>query len=389
MINGIGINWRIGSFYGWGVFGLNLAIELVRKSKIPVILLQQPAPLDLNVAHQLLLSSRIDEARRLERSLKKGSKASAKINASIIHPAAFDFDLFGAKNIKGEADFCFIFFENTDFTSEGIARANVFEAVLAGSQWNKDVLADKGVKDVKLAHQGVDLSLFHPAPKRDIFPNRFIIYSGGKLEYRKGQDIVVEAFKIFHQRHDDALLFVNWQNMFPDIGVEITRGGIVEVEPQKLGSKKGLDIDRWLIECGLREDSFIDCGLVPNKDLPNLIRECDLALFTSRSEGGTNLSAMEALACGVPTVLSANTGHLDLIIDSNCYVLEHQSQCLPSDTFTGTEGWGQSSVEELLDILEDAYQNRTNALEIGNSGAKSMKNWAWSRQIDHLVKVIS
>ena len=50
-----------------------------------------------------------------------------------------------------------------------------------------------------------------------------------------------------------------------------------------------------------------------NRQLPHLIKQADVAVFASRCEGGTNLMAMETLACGVPTLISANTGHLDLL----------------------------------------------------------------------------
>src|SRR3546814_1575573 len=55
-----------------------------------------------------------------------------------------------------------------------------------------------------------------------------------------------------------------------------------------------------------------------------IVREMDAALFLSRCEGGTNLVAMECMACGVPTVLSANTGHLDLVGSGVCIPLETQ-----------------------------------------------------------------
>ena len=38
-----------------------------------------------------------------------------------------------------------------------------------------------------------------------------------------------------------------------------------------------------------------------NRQLPHLIT-ADVAVFASRCEGGTNLMAMETLACGVPTL---------------------------------------------------------------------------------------
>ena len=41
-----------------------------------------------------------------------------------------------------------------------------------------------------------------------------------------------------------------------------------------------------------------------------VMQEADVALFPNRCEGGNNLVALEAIASGVPTILSANTGHL-------------------------------------------------------------------------------
>ena len=51
----------------------------------------------------------------------------------------------------------------------------------------------------------------------------------------------------------------------------------------------------------------------PNVGMPHVLHEADVALFPNRAEGGTNLVAMECLASGIPTILSANTGHLDLL----------------------------------------------------------------------------
>ena len=64
-----------------------------------------------------------------------------------------------------------------------------------------------------------------------------------------------------------------------------------------------------------RNNQVLDLGRVPNAGMPRILRECDVAVFPNRAEGGTNLVAMKCMACGVPTILSANTGHLDLIRD--------------------------------------------------------------------------
>ena len=54
-------------------------------------------------------------------------------------------------------------------------------------------------------------------------------------------------------------------------------------------------------------------GLLNSAQMASLLKQADIAVFPNRCEGGTNLVAMEAIACGIPTVLSANSGHLDLM----------------------------------------------------------------------------
>ena len=72
-------------------------------------------------------------------------------------------------------------------------------------------------------------------------------------------------------------------------------------------------ISPWLEVNGIPRSNVCLLPCVVNRQLPHLIKQADVAVFASRCEGGTNLMAMETLACGVPTLISANTGHLDLL----------------------------------------------------------------------------
>jgi glycosyltransferase involved in cell wall biosynthesis len=110
-----------------------------------------------------------------------------------------------------------------------------------------------------------------------------------------------------------------------------------------------------------------------------VLREMDVALFPNRAEGGTNLVAMECMACGVPTILSANTGHLDLIEDGNCYPLTQQAPVAGQGAGVGpVPGWGESDVEEILDALERAYRDRSDARRRGRKGAEKLQDLTWA-----------
>jgi glycosyltransferase involved in cell wall biosynthesis len=98
---------------------------------------------------------------------------------------------------------------------------------------------------------------------------------------------------------------------------------------------------------------------------------------------------MECMASGLPTILSANSGHLDLISDERCYPLRRQHPALPSSQFRGVEGWGESDVEEMIETLEDVYQRRADAAARGEEAARFMTGFSWRNQIGALLDSIA
>jgi glycosyltransferase involved in cell wall biosynthesis len=120
-----------------------------------------------------------------------------------------------------------------------------------------------------------------------------------------------------------------------------------------------------------------------------LLREMDAAVFPNRAEGGTNLVAMECMACGVPSIVSANTGHLDLMRDGACVPLTRQGKLPgPAPFVAGTEGWGESDVDEIVAALEALYADRARAAEVGRRGAALMAGWSWANQARLLKEAI-
>ena len=85
--------------------------------------------------------------------------------------------------------------------------------ILAGSSWCVERLREKGIGPCETLIQGIDPGIFSPIPdEKPSAKDFFVIYSGGKLELRKGQDIVIRAVKTMQERHKD-ILFVNcWYN---------------------------------------------------------------------------------------------------------------------------------------------------------------------------------
>jgi glycosyltransferase involved in cell wall biosynthesis len=383
----IGITWSIGSPTGWGVYGWNLALQLRRNPQIKPILLAPPTQHQnlLNPLHHNLLNNLFNEHHKWQ---------------NLIHNTpqniVFDFPVLSAlgnsfskpqQKFKGNPHIGMIFFENTQISPQALANGRNYDLIITGSTWNEKVLRNYGLTHVKTLIQGIDPTIFHPAPKSNLFGDRFVIFSGGKLEYRKGQDLVIAAFKIFRQRHHEALLLTAWHNFWPQFMQGLETTGNVNGLPQITPDKRLL-IKEWLVNNGIPSDAVIDLGAIPNHLVGQILREADVSVFPNRCEGGTNLAAMESLACGIPTILSHNTGHLDLIEQIPCYPLHYQAKVKPNSMFPGVDNWGDSSIEEIVETLETIYQHREEAKRKGEAAAIFMQNLTWAKQADKLLNII-
>jgi glycosyltransferase involved in cell wall biosynthesis len=296
-----------------------------------------------------------------------------------------------AQRLKGSPDVGVVFFESGTLSPDAVEAAGRLPLIITGSSWNQQVMARHGLTNTALCLQGVDRGLFHPAPVEKLFADRFVIFSGGKLEYRKGQDLVVAAYKIFQQRHPDALLLTAWANLWPDGMKMLARSPHVEGIPA-VRPDRSLAVDSWLVQNGLPASSFIDLGGMPNLQVPQVLRQADVGLFPNRCEGGTNLVAMEAMACGMPVILSNNTGHSDLIAQDDdtptCWSLDMQ---LPLGDLTGDPffaDWGESALDEIVALLEKAYQDQAERRRRGAAAARFMETWSWSHRIGELLTAV-
>jgi glycosyltransferase involved in cell wall biosynthesis len=168
----------------------------------------------------------------------------------------------------------------------------------------------------------------------------------------------------------------------------MTVNGHTNTEPVSTDGTK-LETVRWVLENGVPAESYVNLGLIFHTQTPPILREADVAVFPNRSEGGTNMVALECLACGVPTVLSANTGHLDLTDPAHCYPLTRQAPCAAPRDYLDVTDWGESSVEELVEILEAVYTDRAEARRRADNAVSFMHARPWSKQIGEMLDVMA
>jgi glycosyltransferase involved in cell wall biosynthesis len=380
----IGFCWALGTHSGWGTYALNFAVECARRHVAPAIFWSEK-DLVLTEEQAALIGEPLKDVARWNAMLRQGPTT---LDFPFLHALGDNLEfLYPTQDMKGKPDVGVIFFETEGFTKENVARAGRFDLIIAGSTWNKEVLERQGLKRVAFCPQGVDVARFTPRPRQNSFAGRFTVFSGGKLELRKGQDITVAAFKRFHARHPEALLVTAWNSPWPQVAQSVAMSDHVTGAPA-IGEAGDLEVPQWLVANGLAADSFVTLRILPNAVVPDLLKEMDLAVFPNRCEGGTNLAAMECMAMGVPVVLSRNTGHRDLIRDGNCYTLDQQKSVGAIMNRPELADWGESSVDELVERMEQAYSNRADAAARAMAARNFIKSWDWSHQVGLCLEAI-
>jgi glycosyltransferase involved in cell wall biosynthesis len=382
--------WGISTLFGWGVYGLNLLRHWQKVSGSPAYCIGQIQleslsgmdPLSLLALAQPLVDS---DQMRLKVAARAGQPV--RLDGIVLHSLGNQFSgpvLPRNGGVTGEKTCAAIFFEDTRLP-DPVGICSDYDLIVTGSRWCEEVLRAKGVSNVATVIQGIDPATFHPAPKSGALEGRFAIFSGGKMEHRKAQDLVLLAFRAFARRHPEALLVTAWHSPWPVTALTIN--GNPAIQPVRLTAAGQIDLAAWVSENGVAENQFLDVGAIPNHLMARVVREMDVALFPNRCEGGTNLVAMECMACGIPTILSDNTGHKDLTATGASFPLIRQGAVISGET--GTEGWGESDVDEIVEMLETVWANREAAKKRGQEGAEALAKLSWRNQIDQLHRTLS
>jgi glycosyltransferase involved in cell wall biosynthesis len=379
------VGWRPSSVSGWGVYAQNLLCQIVEKGRNPILYLS-PHLMDVTPDKAKLLKPVLQKQVHLEELLDK--VGLLEFDCPVLHALRNDFKpSLAEQSARGNKNIGITFFESTKISKEGFVRANEYDLIVTGSSWNKDILESRGLDNVANIFQGIDQKLFKPRKKDLKYQDRFVIYSGGKLEYRKAQDVVAVSFREFQKKHNEALLIFAWANQWAKIMPTISQSKFTRGQPDVTDGNLML-IDEWLIKNGLLKDTFINLGMPPNKALPAYISAADMAIFPNRCEPGTNLMAMEAMAMGIPSIIAANTGQLDLIAENRCYPLIDQTPVQPYPPYNEVKGWREPTIEETLERMEEIYQDRTGARRRGVKATNFISKFSWSNQIDHLLSEI-
>jgi glycosyltransferase involved in cell wall biosynthesis len=203
------------------------------------------------------------------------------------------------------------------------------QGLVGDCQAVKDKAVSLGIaaEKVSLFPWGVDLERFEPGKNEEFRERRgwqdaFLLLSLRSWEPIYGVDVVVKAFGRAAAK-------------IPELRLILLGGGSLAGQIRQLISENGLD-----------ERVFLG-GQVKNTDLPGYYRAADLYLSASHSDG-SSVSLMEALASGLPALVSDIPGNKEWIAP-------------------GCQGWlfGDGDVDGLAQGILSAYDQRQKLAEMG------------------------
>ncbi len=160
------------------------------------------------------------------------------------------------------------------------------DLVLSPSSFVTRSFLDRGFEPERILKNvyPVDLSCFQPAEHERPKNRPLTIVSTGSLSLRKGSPYLLEAFRMVRKSIPDARLLLT----------QIIEDSVKDIVPKY----SDLDIE-W-------------SPSLPHSQLAERLRSADIFLLPSLEEGLAR-TAIEAMACGLPAILTPNTGANDWI----------------------------------------------------------------------------
>lgn len=383
------IDFPLGSAHGWGVCGKYCTRELGRLTPTRMLAEQFTPEIvgdgfewhelaQFHFPHERLTAfPRQEEVTRLDAPLLECIESKQMLPAS--------------PRIRGTRTVGYSFFEENVLKPEWIDNARRhFDWVATGSTWCTRLLEERGLDRVSTVIQGVDHSVFFPRPDgREFLRDHFVVFSGGKFELRKGQDIVIRAYKVLQDRHADVMLVNAWYNPWPYSVQTMLSSRLIRFNPPAKTSYVGF-VDAVLADNGIDLKRVVTLLPQPNQMMPRVYANADVGLFPNRCEGGTNLVLMEFMACGKPVIASDATGHADVVKSGNALLIEAKQTTEIRDQAGETIAvWPEPELDQTIAQLEHAYQHRDELRARGARAGQDLASWTWGRTAAEFLRLLS
>jgi glycosyltransferase involved in cell wall biosynthesis len=281
----------------------------------------------------------------------------------LVHPAAPEliFSHFGAQPF----DYLYTVWETSRPPEAWLAFKDRYKLVLTTSRWGVDVLKQAGVSRVHYAPLGVESDVFQPWGPLQRFGDEKTFLWFSRNQYRKGLDVMLKAWRVFHQSQPSTKLIL--------MGV-----GIAEALPVPDSTRVWIN---FRIAEYYSEGISVYESIAPMEEeaLATVYRSVDFTICSSRAEG-FGFSIAESMACGTPSIFGNFSSTSDFAIPGALLLDGIPIKADYSDKGFGDVGhWWEPSVEHLTALLFEANDmDAERYRHLSESGVRSIRTkFSW------------
>ncbi len=237
-----------------------------------------------------------------------------------------------------------------------VEQINHNDAIYACSPFVRDVLVESGVtRPVTVLGHGFDPEHYQFFQRRLEGPMTFLCVA--EHTPRKNLPMLVRAFeKAFHPQDDVRLIIKLGLHGAGELGRWVTRPAQVQLMTQLL---KG------------------------DAEMASLYRQAHCFVLPTRTEG-FGMPVLEAMATGLPVIVTDYSGHLAFCNAENALLLRHRGKVpVDASAFPYLEGsWVEPDEEHLVYLLRLVHKDYARAQQVGERAHATVRQeWTWRQQL--------
>lgn len=275
----------------------------------------------------------------------------------------------------GAVRIAYAVWETSRIPAAVVRRLRAFDQVWVPTAWGRDVFLRAGLESTRLrvVPEGVDAVRFQPSPRppaRDLF--RFLCVA--KWEERKGTADLVRTFCREFGPTEPVELVMHCHNAYRP-GSDIRT-----LVAQEARRATGRDHPRVSVSDRLPLDGLI-----------RLMQGSDAFVLPTRAEGW-GLPILEAMACGLPCIVTDYGGHRTFADETNSYLIAVKDMVSAQDPFffpphVDWGEWAQPDLDHLAYLMRYVYENRDEAREKGRIGrGQAVERWSWTSAAESAMR---
>jgi len=348
---------------GWGTHARSFAGALHRLEPIALWPWQSPRPL-------------AEPERGVPELLAAGLEPRADAPIVAIVPG------LQMPEIVGRCKIGFFVWETTHIHRDFCQLLDRFDYLWVPSLWQREIAIASGLAGdrIGVVPEGVDPEFFQPKfvqPKLvsvgrenqddwDLETRPFRFVCVGKWERRKGIDLLIRAFGQAFSPHDRVELVLHSHNGYlPNFDLAAA-------------------IAQAVRRLGAEHHRILPSHPAGRSGLTRLLHSADAFVLPTRGEGW-GLPILEAMACGLPCIVTDWSGLRAFAHPGNAYLIPVKALVPVDDPqfFDPNLDWGrwaEPDSEALVELMRRVYHDRAAARRIGAiARAEAAEFWTWDR----------